>query len=266
MQKPGLTETNNKTADKKIERKSFWQRQFQKKTTKAQTRFDWTFGVILPVICCVLDPFVFNGGIVGYAYLGKYKPFAYILSFVSIMAMSAFLLWGKKLKWINGFFSGFFAVGAAISLIVGLIILPMSLFGLIILIGALGYTPFLSSLTFLRNSIRAFWCAKPHFNNKVLIRSAALAALFGLVTPAVINFEIQSLLNGMKNGDVQTIRKNSQYLKYAAPITNFDELLTIYQTEPESERADAIEEAYEELTGEDFNKNLNRYNNFGFVV
>jgi hypothetical protein len=75
----------------------FWRRQFQTEATKSQKKFDWAFGVILPVICFVFDPVVFKGGGFGVAFLGAFKPFAYLLSFVSVMAMSAWLIWGAKL-------------------------------------------------------------------------------------------------------------------------------------------------------------------------
>lgn len=56
-------------------------------------KFDWIFGVILPVICVAADPIVFR---LSGAMLYEYKPFAYALSFVSIMALMAFMLFGKK--------------------------------------------------------------------------------------------------------------------------------------------------------------------------
>lgn len=258
MQTLGLAEKENKFENEVTEKKPFWRRQFQKESTHSQETFDWFFGVIMPVICFAFDPIVFETIGIGKSYLGNYKPFAYILSFISVMAMSSFLIWGKKLKWVNGFLAGFFAIGGFISLIIGIVLLPISLFGLIILIGALGFTPLCSSLVFLRNSLRAFHFAQPHFQRKVLIRSAILAGLFGLITPAVINFEIQNLLNKMKNGDVQTIRKNSQYLKFAAPITNFDLLTEGYNFQDNSDEIKAFAEEFENLTGESIEERMMR--------
>ena len=42
-------------------RKPFWRRQFQIESTTGQKKFDWIFGVIMPVICFVFDPIVFKG-------------------------------------------------------------------------------------------------------------------------------------------------------------------------------------------------------------
>lgn len=166
--------------------KGFWRRQFQKKATAKQIKFDWFFGVFLPVICFVFDPIIFEDK----DFLGNYKAFAYLLSFVSVMAMSAWLIWGEKLKWLNAFLAGLFIVGSFISFGIGIIIFPISLIGLIVLIGALGFTPLFSAIVFLRNSIRAYRAAKPFLEKKILVYSFLLSALFTAVIPSVINVEV----------------------------------------------------------------------------
>ncbi len=260
MQTLGLAEKENKFENEVTEKKPFWRRQFQKESTHSQETFDWFFGVIMPVICFAFDPIVFETIGIGKSYLGNYKPFAYILSFISVMAMSSFLIWGKKLKWVNGFLAGLFITGSIVSFLVGLFILPISLIGLIILIGALGFTPLFSSFVFLRNSIRSYSFAKTCFTRNVLIRSSILSLIFSFTIPLVINLETQKLINDMKTGDVQTIRRNTQYLKFVAPITNFDSLLEDWRGEENlDEKQKAISKAYEELTGENFQRKLNLY-------
>lgn len=175
----------------------FWKRQFQQPSTRAQRKFDWLFGVILPVICFTFDPIVFTNA----TSLGSYKSFGYILSFVSVMAMSAWLIWGAKLKWLNAFLAGLFIVGSVVSLGIGIIIFPISVLGLIILIGALGFTPLFCAVVFLRNSVRAFRAAKPFLEKKVLVYSFSLAALFSAVVPSVVNVEINNF-NNQKSKDV----------------------------------------------------------------
>ena len=166
---------------------SFWKRQFQRQATKSQRKFDWFFGVFLPVVCFTFDPIVFNDG----SLFGDYKTFAYVLSFVSIMAMWAWLIWGEKLKWLNAFLAGLFIVGSFISFGIGIIIFPISLIGLFFyFIGALGFTPLFSAIVFLRNSIRAYRAAKPFLEKKILVYSFLLSALFSAVIPSVINVEV----------------------------------------------------------------------------
>lgn len=174
----------------------FWRRQFQTRATKAQMKFDWIFGVILPVVCFTFDPIVFQSeiGFFGGFSLVAFKSAAYILSFVSVMAMAAWLIWGEKLKWLNAPLAGFFAVGGIISLIIGILIAPLSLLGLIILIGVLGFTPLFTSIVYLRNALRAFQSAKPFFERRILIYSFALSALAAAVVPYVLNVNINYVL------------------------------------------------------------------------
>lgn len=169
----------------------FWKRQFQQRSTVAQRKFDWLFGVFLPIVCFVFDPIVFTNE----TYLGDYKSFGYIFSFVSVMAMSAWLIWGAKLKWFNAVLAGFFSVGSLVAFGTGIIIFPISILGLIILIGALGFTPLFTTIVFLRNSVRAFRAAKPFLEKKTLVYAFSLAALFSAVVPSVANVEINKLKN-----------------------------------------------------------------------
>ena len=39
---------------------AFWKRQFLQTPTKKQTRFDWAYGVGIPLICAAADPIVFT--------------------------------------------------------------------------------------------------------------------------------------------------------------------------------------------------------------
>lgn len=233
--------------------KAFWRRQFQTESTKSQKIFDWFFGVILPVACFVFDPTVFKGDAVGVSYLGNIKPFAYVLSFVSVMAMAAWLIWGAKLKWLSAPLAGLFAVGSAVSLGIAVVLLPISLFGLIIVIGILGFTPFFTSIVFFRNALRAFKAARFFLERKVLIYSLVVSALFGAVVPYVFNKNVEHALAEIKSGDVPTMRANARSLKYVAPLVNFDSLKREYFFKnKETERAEkaALAEIYLELTGE----------------
>lgn len=251
MQELRLNEETNEAEPTK----GFWRRQFQKDSTVSQKKFDWIFGVILPIVCFVFDPIVFKGGEMGgAAELGAIKPFAYILSFVLVMAMSARLIWGEKLKWLNAFLAGLFIVGAAISLGIGVILLPLSLLGLVMLIGILGFTPLLTSLVYFRAAIRAYQSAKPFLEKRVLRNTFVLSAIFSVVIPYVVNVEIKKTMDEMINGDAPTIRADAQKLKYVAPLVNFHALaakLSYNSREKHDEKTIALREAYLKLTGKD---------------
>ncbi len=167
----------------------FFNRQFHLEPTVRQRRFDWTFGVVLPIVCVAADPIVFSSAFGAEdALLGRYKIFAYLLSSVSIMSMTAWLLWGQRLGKLRPYVSGLFLAGSVISLIVGVILLPFSLIGMFFLIGFLGFTPLFSSFVYLRNGVRAIKGSRLDSQTWVVYRAVILAALYSLIVPFVLNF------------------------------------------------------------------------------
>lgn len=171
-------------------RKKFWRRQFQQEPTKAQRKFDWIFGVVMPVTCIFLDPVFFSTHNESQPIWGAFKPFVYLLSFTAILAMMAWLIWGSRLKWLNALLGGLFLAGAVVAFAVGVFMLPYSLIGLIILIGALGFTPLLTGIVYLRNGARAIGAAELFLVRKTLVYTVLLSALASGVIPYVISAEI----------------------------------------------------------------------------
>lgn len=253
--------TKLKLNEEKEEREGFWRRQFQAQATEKQRIFDWLFGVIFPVACFVFDPIVFKGGFNGSAELGHIKPFAYVLSFVSVMWMAAWLVWGARLKWLNGFTAGVFVVGGLISFGIGIVLLPISLLGLIIIVGILGFTPLVTAIVFLRNARRAFGAAKPFLEPKTLIHAFALSAIFSAVVPYVLNVGVKNSLDRMVSGssDAATIRSEARALKLVAPVVNFDPLVRRYRNVWDEETRTTLAETYRELTGENIQNKAMRF-------
>jgi hypothetical protein len=173
-------------------KKGFWARQFDSRPTASQKTFDWIFGVVLPVVCFVFDPIVFKARAYSQPILGNYRPFAYLLCFVSVMAMSAWLVLGAELKWLNSLTAGLFIAGGGVSLMIGVVLFPFSVAGLVILIGALGFTPLFSALVYLRNGIRAYRSAKLFVTEKFLVRAFLLSVILSSVVPYAINEEIRT--------------------------------------------------------------------------
>ncbi len=185
MQQNGML---NPTKPAKI---GFWRRQFQPQANAKQNAFDWIFGVILPVICFVFDPVVFKGGLGDGALLAKYQPFAYLLCFACLASMTAWLIFGDKLRWLNGFLAGLFFLGGTISLGIGIILFPFSFMGLVILIGALGFTPLFTAIVYLRNSFRALHASKMFLVKTVRIYAFAFGVVFSASLAWTVNHEVK---------------------------------------------------------------------------
>ncbi len=185
--------------DVKPDRRSgFWRRQFDEKATRSQREFDWLFGVIMPPVCFFLDPFVFRtfDGADG-KLLPAISPFVYILSYTAVMGLAAWLLWGSRFRGLGAALSALFAIAGLVSLGIGVILLPFSLLGLLVLIGALGFTPLFTAVIFLRNAVRSWRVARSTLDRGLRWHIFGLAALLSAVIPYVINVEINSGISGI---------------------------------------------------------------------
>jgi hypothetical protein len=168
-------------------RPKFLARQFASVATRSQLKFDWTFGVLLPIVCIAADPIVFRSWGGDLVLLLTFKTFAYTLSATSILAMAAWLLWGRKLGELRPFLGGLFLVAAMISTLVGVVIAPLSAIGIFFYgLGLLGFVPLLSGLVFFRNSYRAL--ESSDLPLKYVVRAAMLAVVYALVVPYVLDF------------------------------------------------------------------------------
>ena len=165
----------------------FWLRRFQGASTAAQRKFDWCLGVMLPLVCFYFDPFIFRTPIRDQTFLGDYKTLVYVLAFCSVMGTAAFLLWGERLRWLNGILAGLFLAASAVSFVVGIAILPYSLLGMIVLIGFLGLVPFFTSFVMLRNAFRAMQSAEPFFDRPTLRLVTILIGAASLIVPYLMN-------------------------------------------------------------------------------
>jgi len=254
MQTLGLNGTVNSSQTNlaKTPKVGFWQRQFQLQGNSIQKTYDWIFGVILPVICFVFDPLVFKGRFVGRSALfANYRPFAYVLCFACITALAAWLIFGEKLRWLNGFLAGLFFLGGAIALLVGIILFPFSFAGLVVLIGALGFTPLFTAVVYLRNAFRALDASKMFLVKSVRNYAFAFGIIFSASLAWTINSEVKNSLRNIEYGDAEAVYAEQTKLKFLAPLVNFNNLISIYHREPDgSDKSKAVAEVYKAATGE----------------
>lgn len=126
----------------------FYARQVDDKRTPWQVFFDVAFGIVLPMICLIFDPFVFRRT--------EYQVLAHCFIGIQMALLAVWLFLGERAAPVAGLFGGAFLLGYAVAAAVGLMLLPLSLIGLILIVGALGFTPFFTAFVFYRNARRAF--------------------------------------------------------------------------------------------------------------
>lgn len=241
----------------------FWRRQFSDDVTTPQLKFDVAFGVVLPVLCFVFDPAVFKGGFAGSALipeLAQYKILVYLFSGLSIVTLSLWLVMGSRIGWPGGVVAGVLLSGSLCSLLIGLLILPLTLFGLLLLIGVLGFIPFVTSFVYLRNSVRASNRAKVSSGRPRLAASLLLGAALAVGPPALahrqLSREVTRLMDALLRGDARAAESAVRRLRYLGWAVDVDEMVRAYSREPDPARRDNLARAYKEITGEDIKTRL----------
>jgi hypothetical protein len=236
----------------------FWARQFAPIPTRAQDRFDIVFAVVLPVLCLAIDPLVFKGDSFGVPLLQDYQLLAYL---VCTVEMGLFLTWRTFRRPLVEFapvFAGVFFAGTIFSVVIGVVILPYSVIGLMfLLIGALGFTPFLTALVFFRNGVRSL---RANVNNSTIMFRLAVAALsaalvMGLPFLASIQLEraISASVDTVVAGNVTDAEAAEARLKRFRfiPFKHSGEIATAYALEHDPAKRDVLRRVYKNITGED---------------
>jgi hypothetical protein len=119
---------------------------------------------VLPVLCFEFDPIVFKSSInLGQPLAGEYQSFVYAISAVEITTMVLWLMFRDRFSSFTGPIAGVLFFGGLFSLLIGVLLLPFSLIGLLVIIGLAGFTPFFTGVVYLRNGVRGF---KSHQNNQ----------------------------------------------------------------------------------------------------
>jgi hypothetical protein len=193
--------------------RGFWRRQFGAQVTPKQRRFDITFGFVMPVLCFVFDPIVFHRWL-SYepGLLGRWQFYAYTISALEMVALAVWLFKAGGGGRPPAALGGMLLAGGVFSLVVGVVLLPFSLLGLIFFfVGVFGFTPFCTAVVYLRNGWRA---ANPGRSGDGLRAGAAAAFALGFVlalgAPALAKFYAE-MTSGETTG-VEVERRRSPFL------------------------------------------------------
>jgi hypothetical protein len=134
--------------------KNWWQRLWSPEPTISQSIFDFIFGVVAPLLCLYFDPGVFRSGDPCFGpLLGWAAPFVYLAIGLGVSLLTFWLIANHWIVRGRSLFVGVFLGGAIFAFITGLVLIPFSLFGIIIYgLGCLGFIPFLVAIVYWRNA------------------------------------------------------------------------------------------------------------------
>ncbi len=188
--------------------------------------------------------------------------FVYIFISLEIVTLALWLIFGMRLQRWAGFISGILFTGALFAFLLGILLLPFSLIGLIVIIGILGFTPFFTFFVFRRNGMRAFHKAKEQMSRTWLTGTLLLGIFFGLAVPSGLQwytFEIISTsIEAAIHGDFQAADSEIQKIRLMPWCFEgcLNEMIWIYNNTENPEHKEAIARIYQEITGEDLEEKL----------
>jgi hypothetical protein len=125
---------------------------------------DLLAGALMPIICVFFDPGVLRETQAGFVpgffdfRLLSGKELGTILILAVLVQVGMLLLWQltpRGAPSIAGFFVGSFVIGTLLAVVIGVCILPLTLIGLLLIVGFLGAMPFLTAIVYVRNLLSA---------------------------------------------------------------------------------------------------------------
>ena len=237
----------------------FWRRQFTQIPTRAQDTFDTIFAVVMPIIVLLADPIVFKGGegLWNRALLEDYQLLAYVVCSLQIGLFLTWRTWRRSLiRWAPAF-AGIFFAGALFSSVIGFVLLPFSLIGLIVLIGALGFTPLLTAFVFLRNGVRT---ARIRGTAATVTSRFMLAVMTGVLVialPVLMTWQVERAISASVDNLISADEVQSEHaareLRWFrfVPDKYSRQIAIAHANSIDPVRRQTLNEAYRNITGED---------------
>jgi hypothetical protein len=191
-------------------RYGFFRRLSETDEDRTPERFDWLMGVILPLVCVAFDPGIFRSVFYsGSGVLGDYQIFAYVLGAVSIMTIIAWFLWDKRIGWLAPCMAGTLFSASLVSLVIGILLFPFSILGMILIIGFLGFTPLFFSFVCFRTGMQALRTSLSLYEKRTAIHIVVLSALLSLAIPSIAQQQMGTSLNWFRNPSQTVFADNS---------------------------------------------------------
>lgn len=175
-------------------------RLFSKDLPRQRLAFDFVWGMVMPIVCLVFDPFIFKDGGDPFVFLKPdlaetrakvhvnelgYLAWPFLAGQIATLGMV--LAGGKSLRGLAPFLAGVLAAGSVVAMCMAILLsLPAALGTFAWGIGLLGFTPFLTSFAFYRR-MRLMWhLAGPWRQPRMKVLLAAAGVVLCLLLPIVV--------------------------------------------------------------------------------
>lgn len=233
------------------------QEEEREEAERARKRREWefTFGLVLPVLCLLFDPCVFKRwrALGTLPMLAAYGTTAYL--FIGLQ-MGCFVLWswrGRAMGGASAWFAGVMFSGVLAALSLGVALFPVSALGVLFLgLGLLGFTPFGTAWAFWQQVRRALMQAKASMRTGVVavwfaVGVMCMALPFGayqVQRAQTLNRSIAALMEGDTKESAAALQRLRAFLDSELTL-----LAVAYRREKDKVRRKRLERAYEKLTG-----------------
>lgn len=242
----------------------FWRRQFAPTATRRQITFDVIVGIILPLLCLFFDPVVFRGGFRSEGgILQNFQLFAYTVITLEVLTLAVWLIGGERVGAWASAIAAVLLAGSLFSLVIGIVLLPLSILGLFFaFIGALGFTPFITFIIYLRNGRRALRAANAGARRYEFMGALLLGTVFVLGGPALAQWKVSEMaeqsVEELIGGEGKSAAAAMQRLKYVNRImsVNLDKMVRAYEKSDDPAYKERLARLYTEITGQSIERRL----------
>ncbi len=210
-------------------------------------------GIFAPYVCLALQPVLLPGDLTlpGLQFINVFWIFGYGIIGLEMLVLAVWLALKDRLGAWNAPIAGILFVGGLFSGGLGLILLPFSAIGLVILIGALGFVPFFTAFAYFVCSERAYRRAEqampgPRSFYAALVGVALILGIPG-AAQTTASLAVRSAIHEVANGTPEAVEKLRPWYRFA----HRDRLIWACSAEQDPIRRKRLADAYKQLTGED---------------
>jgi hypothetical protein len=218
--------------------------------------YDVAFGLVMPVVCFCLEFVLLPalGWLPGLVFFHRYRLFGYGVVALELVVLATWLRFGHRLRRTSAGFAGVLLAGSLFAGVLGLVLLPFAIPGVLALgIGLLGFVPLFTAHVYYRNGMSAYRQADAHLEKRPLLEALLWGSLLVYALPGLIQTRVtlttRAGLRDVIEGNDQTSRAAVERLRPYRWVADFDPLRRAYDREKDQGRRKRIEQDYSTLTG-----------------
>lgn len=233
---------------------SFWRVKPQNVPLK-RWAVDVFAGVVFPILCFYYDA---DGGAsmpnaLGMFYGGPIQVLLYVAVALQLTALVSWWICPRHLLWLIGALAGVLMVGALLALSIAVAMIPLTLMGLLFLIGVLGLAPWYTSFIFFRNAREAFRTVdrsgRPsHAGVAGVVLGALIAVAFPMTAEWWVRRDVRHLIAAIENGNSGGAVAATYRLKLVAPPQYLKPVRNQYFQSTDAGRQAEYASTYREIT------------------